>query len=147
MTAQIISRHIRRSFSLSGIRVLLLAVAGLALFSIIYLAQSTQATLTGQRVQTLTEQLMRYEREIDQLEYDIAVLSAPARIAEIARSRGLHPASITNTVYLRVRLNPVPPAPPQVADVPAEPEFLAAVWQDFLDWLGGTGARPAQAGQ
>lgn len=147
MTAQIISRNIRRSFSLSGIRVLLLAVAGFALFSVIYLAQSTQATLTGQRVQTLTEQLMRYEREIDQLEYDIAVLSTPARIAEIARSRGLHPASITNTVYLRVRLNPAPPAPPRVADAPAEPEFLEAMWRDFLDWLGVAGARPAQAGQ
>lgn len=151
MTAQIISREIRRSFSLSAIRMLLLVIAVLALSSVVYLAQSTQATLTGQRVQTLNEQLTRYEREIDQLQYDIATLSTPARIAEIARSRGLHPASLTSTVYLRVKMPPALPTPAQsaanVTEPQDEPTLLTSVWNDFLDWLGLAGAHPAQAGQ
>lgn len=151
MTAHIISKGLGRSFSLGGIRMVLLAVAVFALLSVVYLAQSTQATVTGQRVQTLTEQLTRYEHEIDQLEYDIATLSTPARIAAVARGRGLHPAPITNTVYLRVKVNPLPPAQPRVpspADqAPVESSFLATLWNDVLDWLGLAGVHPAQAGQ
>lgn len=152
MTAPIIFQRIRQAFSSSAIRAVLLAWAVFALLGIIYLAQSTQATVTGQRVQTLTDQLTRYEREIDQLEYDIAVLTTPARIAEIARSLGLQPASITNTVYLTVKLNPVAPRPPPNADnfpevPPAEPALLETIGNQLRDWLGLAGARPAQAGQ
>lgn len=152
MTTHIISRGIRQSFSFGAIRALLLALAIFVLLGVIYLAQSSQATVTGQRVQTLTDQITRYDREIDQLEYEIAVLTAPARIAEIARSRGLHPASITNTVYLTVKPNPTAPLQPSnvsnLSEVPpVESSFLATLWDEFLDWLGLAGVRPAQAGQ
>ncbi len=118
-------------------RTLTLMLALLALLGIVYMAQSSQATLTGQRVQELREQLVRLEREIDQLEYEVAVQTAPPKIAERARALGLHPPTLAQTTFVQVKDYPVASAPP-VASSPAtnNESFLVILWQQLLTRLG-----------
>ena len=141
MTPHLISREIRNSVSFGTIRVLILLLGILALLGIIYLVQSTQATVAGQHAQELRDRLDRLDREIDQLEYDIAVLKTPSRIAERARARGLHPPTLAQTVYLPV--NNYPAAPPTIpatlynSTIASNGDsFFGALWNGFLALLG-----------
>lgn len=152
MTAHAIHRAIRNPISFSTVRTLILLLALLAFLGITYLVQSSQATLTGQRVQDLREQQSRLDRETDQLEYDIAVLSAPAKVAERAKSLGLHPAPITQTVFILVKHYPAAQSKPHSAmtnppnATSNDDSFIAAVWNEFLARLGLTlGIRPVEA--
>lgn len=150
MTTHALRREISTTFSFGSIRLLILALAVLALLGVIYMAQSTQATLTGQHVQELRDRRARLEREIDQLEYDIAVQSAPAKIAERARALGLHPATLSQTVYLQVKNYPVTSAkpvtlthPPQIA---SDEPFITAWWNELLARIGlSSEVKPVEA--
>ncbi len=150
MTTQAIQRELQKTMSLATLRTLIGLVGVLVLLGIVYLAQSTQATLTGQRVQELRERLSRLNREIDQLEYDIAVLTTPAKIAERARAQGLRPATMTQTVYLTVKNYPVTPAQPPVVSQPSHAvqsnPSIVDLWNEFLVRLGlRSGVRPVEA--
>lgn len=120
-------------------RALLLLVGVLALLGMMYLTQSSQATLTGTRVVELQARLERLRRENAQLEYEIAVLTAPDQIAERARRLGLRPASITQTTYLVVHEYPAlpsKPVPSSAALAARERDPLELLWTEFLARLG-----------
>lgn len=95
----------RGNFDLA--RTLLVLVAVIALVGLLYLTQSTQATLTGKRVMKLQERLEHLRRENAQLEYEIAVLTAPNRIAERAARLGLRPLTPAQVKYVVVTDYPV----------------------------------------
>lgn len=95
----------RGNFDLA--RTLLVLVGVIALVGLLYLAQSAQATLTGRRVVKLQERLEHLRRENAQLEYEIAVLAAPQRIAERAARLGLRPLTPAQAKYVVVTDYPV----------------------------------------
>lgn len=137
MITPIVRRQLVNAVSFGTVRTLILMLALLALLGIVYMAQSSQATLTGQRVQELREQLVRLDREIDQLEYEIAVQSAPSKIAERARARGLRPPTLAQTTFVQVKDYPVT-SPPPVASSPSttNESFIVILWQQLLTRLG-----------
>lgn len=150
MTTQFIRRGLTPNVSIHHVRTLSLLLGVLILFGSVYVGQSTQATLNGQRVQDLQEKLERLQRENAQLEYDIAALNTPVKIAARARALGLHPATPAQMIFLTVKNYPAPvklSAP--VISAPKEAaadSSTAATWNQILMWLGiGPGPRAAQA--
>ena len=97
------------------VRALILFAGLLALLGIIYLWQSSQSTLTGQRALELQDKLERLRRENAQLEYEIAALTTPDKIAEHARKLGLRPTTITQTTYAVLNNYSVAAAKPTTA--------------------------------
>ncbi len=141
MTTQVMHREFANPFSFSIVRALALLLGLLALVGLIYLGQSSQATLTGQRAQDLQEQLERLQRENTQLEYEIATLAAPDKIAARARALGLHPPTLAQTVFVTVKNYPATPkaAPasnPPLTPAPSADSFIAALWNELLARLG-----------
>ena len=141
MTAQVIHRGLANPVSFSNVRTLILLLACLIFLGAIYVGSSSQATLSGQRVQDLQERLDRLNRENAQLQYDIAALTTPAKIAERARALGLRPATPSQMVFLTVKNYPL-----TVARAPASKNIAAASsdalvggwWNDLLARLGLT---------
>lgn len=121
-------------------RALLLLMGILALLGMLYLTQSSQATMTGTRVMELQARLERLRRENAQLEYEIAVLTAPEKIAARAWRLGLRPATITQTMTFVVReypaLPPKPAAAPSAARAAYAADPLQQFWNDLLARLG-----------
>lgn len=140
MTAQTIRREIRNTVSFSSVRALFLFLGLLVLLGMIYLGQSSQATLTGQHVQDLQERLGRLKRENTQMEYDIAVLTTPVQIADRARALGLHPPVITQTLFITVKNYPVNPRPALNTNLPStaanSDSLISALWNEVLVRLG-----------
>lgn len=106
-------------------RTLLVLVGVIALVGLLYLAQSTQATLTGKRVVKLQERLEHLRRENAQLEYEIAVLTAPHRIAERAARLGLRPLTPARAKYVVVTDYPVTSSTASSALTSASPSVSA----------------------
>jgi cell division protein FtsL len=114
-------------------RALLLLVGLIALLGLLYLTQSAQATMTGKRVLRLQERLEQLRRENAQLEYEIAVLSAPSRIAERAARLGLRPLTPAQAKYVVITDYPsLPPASPTKSVTGAPPPSTFDVWRDAL---------------
>lgn len=133
--------EIHSGFNFSSARALFLLIGLTALLGIIYLTQSSQATMTGTRVIELQNELEQLRRSNAQLEYEIAVLTAPKRIAEIAARRGLHPATLTQTTFIVVNNYPV--LPPRAAPRNAESvntasasNALELLWNELMARLG-----------
>lgn len=151
MTTQVVRRGITTPVSFGTVRALILLLALLALVGLIYLGQSSQATVTGQHVQNLQEQLDRLNRENAQLEYDIATLTTPNKIAERARALGLHPATPNQMVFLTVKNYPVSTAkvmrPTINQPVATQSDSgVAILWQQLLARLGlSSSARTVEA--
>jgi hypothetical protein len=127
------------SISLGGARTILLFAGLIALAGLIYLGQSSQATMTGQRVLTLQETMDRLNRENAQLEYEIGVLTAPAKIADRARALGLHPAATSQMTFIVVKSYPTSSVKPLLAQVPVSnlpPSGFVALWNELLARLG-----------
>ncbi|MBM3127815.1 MAG: hypothetical protein FJ009_04170 [Chloroflexi bacterium] len=130
--------EINPGFNFSGVRALLLLVGVIALLGMMYLTQNSQAAMTGTRTLELQDRLERLRRENAQLEYEIAVLTTPDKIAERARRLGLRPATITQTVFIAINNYPA-------ASKPASPATLAPtksaapmelLWNELLARLG-----------
>lgn len=131
--------EINPGFNFSGARALLLLVGLIALLGMIYLTQSSQATMTGTRTIELQEKYERLRRENAQLEYEIAVLTTPDKIAERARRLGLRPATITQTTFLVVKNYPVVSAKPAQVQAALAPTFsnsFELLWNELLARLG-----------
>jgi cell division protein FtsB len=133
--------QINSGFSFSIARALLLLVGLIALLGMIYLTQSSQATMTGQHALELQDKLERLRRENAQLEYEIAALTTPDKIAERARRLGLRPATITQTTFVIVKNYPV--LPPKPAPRNGEPATTLPAsssvelwWSELLSRLG-----------
>jgi hypothetical protein len=129
--------EINPGFNFSVARALLLLVGLLALLGMIYLTQSSQATMTGTRTLELQEKYERLRRENAQLEYEIAVLTTPDKIAERARRLGLRPATITQTTYIVIKNYPVASAKPAplVPNAKSSDPF-ELLWNELLARLG-----------
>jgi cell division protein FtsL len=142
MTVQVIRRGIANPVSFSNLRTCILLLGLLALFGLIYVGQSTQATLGGQRVQDLQERLDRLNRENAQMQYEIAVLTTPAKIADRARALGLRPAAPAQMVFLTVKNYPgtLAKAAPSAAGktlAPLSADAPVAVgWNELIARLG-----------
>ena len=133
--------QINSGFSFSVARALLLLVGLIALLGMIYLTQSSQATMTGQRTIELQDKFERLRRENAQLGYEIAVLTTPERIGKIATRLGLRPATITQTTFIPVRNYPVLPPKPaprngEPANPPAASNSFELLWNELLSRLG-----------
>ena len=132
--------QINSGFNFSIARALLLLVGLIALLGMIYLMQSSQATMTGTHLIELQGKLERLRRENAQLEYEIAVLTAPDRIADRARRLGLRPATITQTTYIAVKNYPVLPRKPtpraEPADTLTASNSIDLLWNELLSRLG-----------
>jgi cell division protein FtsL len=152
MTTQVIRRGFTNTVSFGSVRALILLLGLLALIGMIYLGQSSQATVTGQHVQNLQEQLDRLNRENAQYQYDIAVLTTPSKIAERARALGLRPATSAQMVFLTVKNYPISVA--KITHTPIDQSItasssdsgVAVLWQEFLVRLGlSSSARTVEA--
>ena len=139
MTAQVIRRGLANPVSFGNVRTVIILLTALILIGLIYVGQSSQATLNGQRVQDLQAQLDRINRENAQLEYDIAAATTPAKIADRARALGLRPATPTQMVFITVKNYPVTAkvTPPIKTDAtPSSDSPLVNLWNDLLARLG-----------
>ncbi len=149
MAHQTITRQFSPAFTFGTMRALVLILGLLALVGIIYLGQSSQATLTGQHVQILQEQKERLRRENAQLAYEIAVLSAPDKIAARAGSGGLHPPLLSQSLFPMVKNYPANVTPSVAVSQPSlapNDSVIATLWNELLARLGlGSGPRTAQA--
>ncbi len=139
MTAQVIRRGLSNPVSFSNVRTVIVLLILLVLIGFIYVGQSTQATLNGQRVQDLQTQLDRLNRENAQLEYDIAAMTTPAKMAERARALGLRPATPTQMVFITVKNYPVTAKvtlPIKTGATPSADSPLVNLWNELLARLG-----------
>jgi len=123
------------------VRALVLLGGIVALLGLLYLTQSSQATMTGKRVVELQTRLEQLQRENVQLEYEIAVLTAPDKMAERARRLGLRPATPQQMTYLVLKEYPTmpPKSSPLVQNVinpPGSADPLEALWNELLARLG-----------
>ncbi len=138
----------RISFDNARLWVLLIGI--IALWGIVYLGLNSHAAVTGQHVHELQDKFDRVSRENAQLEYDIAARLQPSRIAERATALGLHPATISQTVYINVKNYPTPAASVTYESQPTTRKLrtsdLASWWHDLLASVGlGGGLRAAEA--
>jgi cell division protein FtsL len=124
-------------------RALALLVALLVLLGIVYVGHASRTTLTGQHVYDSQMELDRINHEIVQLEYDIAVLTAPSRITEIALKMGLRPPSLAQIKYMVIKNYPastpkLPLRPNDLASAPASSDAfgLASLWNELLSLIG-----------
>ncbi len=121
-------------------RVLLVLVGLVALVGLVYLAQSAQTTMTGKRVVRLQERLEMLRRENAQLEYEIAVLNAPNRIAERATRLGMRPVTAAQIKYIVVGDYPMPSstASARTTMLTASPSAATRelAWAEWLARLG-----------
>ncbi len=134
-----IRRGLVNPVSFSNVRTVIVLLGFLVLVGLIYVGQSTQATLNGQRVQDLQVQLDRLNRENAQLEYDIAAMTTPAKMAERARALGLRPATPTQMVFITVKNYPVTAkvTPPiKTNATPSSDSPLVIFWNELLARLG-----------
>ena len=133
--------QINSGFNFSIARALLLLVGLIALLGMIYLTQSSQATMTGTHALELQDKLERLRRGNAQLKDEIAVLSAPERIAKIATRLGLRPATITQTTFIAINNYPVLPPKPaprngEPANSPTASNSFELLWNELLSRLG-----------
>ncbi|MBI5029647.1 MAG: hypothetical protein HZB51_03915 [Chloroflexi bacterium] len=139
MTAQVIRRGLSNPVSFSNVRTVIVLLGLLVLVGLLYVGQSTQATLNGQRVQDLQARLDRLNRENAQLQYEIAAMTTPAKIADRARAQGLRPASPQQMVFITVKNYPVTAkvAPvPKTNVTPSSDSPLLNLWNEILARLG-----------
>jgi cell division protein FtsL len=87
-------------------RLAILILGLVTLLGLTWLTINTQMVLVGQRVRDLEAKLDRVNHENAKLEYDIAVMTQPKRIADRATALGLRPASQGQTTYLSVKYTP-----------------------------------------
>lgn len=125
-------------FNFSVARALVLLVGVIALLGMLYLTQNSQAAMTGTRTLELQERLERLRRENVQLEYEIAVLTTPDKLAERARRLGLRPATITQTVFIAINNYPAAskPALPATLAPTTNAEPMELLWNELLARLG-----------
>ncbi len=129
------------------IRALAALVGLVALLGMIYLGQSSQATVTGQRVLELQDRLEQTKRANAQIEYEIAMLTTPDKVAERARRLGFRPATVSQVIYLVVKDYPVAPVKSQPAldGTPAPINSWDAWWLAALARLGWHDAQMVEA--
>jgi cell division protein FtsL len=127
--------QINSGFSFSVARALLLLVGLIALLGMIYLTQSSQATMTGTHALELQDKLERLWRENAQLKDEIAVLTAPERIAKIATRLGLRPATITQTTFIAIKNYPVLPPNGEPTNPAAASNSFELLWNELLSRL------------
>jgi cell division protein FtsB len=143
------SPDLNNAFTSGTLRVLLGLGVLIAVLGFIYLGQNGQATLTGRRTQELQERLSRLRRENAQLEAEIAQYRNPKRLADRATALGMHPATISETLYLVVKNYPVESrTAAQVAPSPqsSSSSDLASLWNQLVALFGLTpAARTAEA--
>lgn|SRR5574341_48526 len=136
--------------SFDNVRLWVLLVGLIALWGIVYLGLNSESAVTGQRVHDLQDKLDRVNRENAQLEYDIAALLQPSRMAERATALGLHPATISQTIYITVKNYPTRATSVAHEAQPTATTLrsfdLASWWNDLLASVGlGGGLRAAEA--
>ena len=134
--------------TLTSTRLAILLLGLVALWGLVWLGITTKTVVIGQHVRELDAQLEQTLRHNAQLEYDIAVLMQPERIAKRAAALGLRPASPSQTIYLDIKYALRAAYVPEKKSV----EPLASEWTTWfnnaLAALGlGSPVRSAEASQ
>jgi hypothetical protein len=135
--------ELKRVFRLAPWRVQTQAVAAAAVFALVlaalgglYLATATRAATAGRDVQRLEAEKADLLHELDQLEAEVAALSAVSRMEARAAELGFVPAAGEQVEYLLVANYPTPPpaakAAAASADLPNYEETLASWVADRL---------------
>jgi len=135
--------------TLTRTRLAILLLGLVALWGLLWLGITTQTVVLGQHVRDLDAQLDQTLRQNAQLEYDIAVLTQPDRIAKRATALGLRPASPSQTVYLDIKYAPRAAYVPEKKIVEPQPASDWATWvSDLFASIGlGSPSRSAEASQ
>ncbi len=117
-------------------RLAVLILGLLALLGLTWLAINTQMVLVGLRVRDLEAKLDRVNHENAKLEYDIALLTQPKRIADRASVLGLRPATLGQTTYLSIKYTPRDSlAQAQPNETTHSFDFISW-WSELLSHLG-----------
>lgn len=137
-------------FWFDNVRTWLLVILTVVLVGAVYMGQTRQAAITGQRVHDKQDQLERIMQENAQLEADIAALMAPSRIEARARAMGLHLAGPDQIKYLTIKNYPSEPAKPGLATrtspaTTASFSDLVSWWNDLLARVGLQNPHTAEA--
>jgi hypothetical protein len=129
--------HLKSRLTLTRTRLGILVLGLVVLWALMWLGISTRMALVGQHVRELDDQVDLTQRQNAQLEYDIAVMTQPDRIAKRAAALGLRPASPAQIVYLDIKYPPRAAYAPQkqVADLPPQFDF-ALWWRNALSSVG-----------
>ncbi len=133
------------------VRTWLLVILTVILVGAVYMGQTRQAAITGQRVHDKQDQLERIMQENAQLEADIAVLMAPSRIEARARAMGLHLAGPDQIKYLTIKNYPAEPKPGSATGqstalaTTAPSSDLVSWWNDLLARVGLQNPHTAEA--
>ena len=135
--------------TLTRTRLAILLLGLVALWGLMWLGITTQTVVLGQHVRDLDAQLDQTLRQNAQLEYDIAVLTQPDRIAKRATALGLRPASPSQTVYLDIKYAPRAAYVLEKKTSEPQPTFDWTTWVgDVLASFGlGSPSRSAEASQ
>ncbi len=132
-----------------NVRSWLLVITTVILVGAVYMGQTRQAAITGQRVHDKQDRLERLMQENAQLEADIAALMAPSRIEARAKALGLHLAGPDQIKYVTIKNYPVEPARPVASQPPvvaAEPSIdFFSWWNNLLDRVGLSTPHSAEA--
>lgn len=124
-----------------NVRTWLLVILTVVLVGAVYMGQTRQAAITGQRVHDKQDQLERIMQENAQLEADIAVLMAPSRIEARARAMGLHLAGPDQIKYLTIKNYPAEPAKPGLAIRTSPAPATTVSFSDRVSWWNDLLAR------
>ena len=145
-------QHARSWLWFDNIRSWLLVILTVILVGAVYMEQTRQAAITGQRIHDKLDQLERISQENAQLEADIAALMAPSRIEARARALGLHLAGSDQIKYLTVKNYPTESAKPGLTtgQLPAGAKTasssdLVSWWNDLLARAGWQNPHTAEA--
>jgi len=118
-----------------------LFLAGLVIFALIagiYLNVSNRAILIGRQIRTDYAQIIRLEREIEDQQAQLAVLTSSVEIERRAEDLGFRPATSEEILYLMVPdyngRQQVALAPESQAFVPSTPTLSPAFTQSLLEW-------------
>jgi len=146
---KIMIAKLKPRLTLTRTRLGILILGLVVLWALMWLGISTRIAFVGQQVRELNDQADLTQRQNAQLEYDIAVLTQPDRIAKRAAALGLRPASPTQIVYLDIKYPPRAAYAPQkqVAELPQRFDF-PLWWKNALASVGlSTPGLAAEASQ
>jgi len=127
----------RKQMQLVGLLSLVLVVA--ALVAGVYLNVSAQAAAVGRDIQSMQAHIEVLDREIEDLQSELALVSSADEMESRALASGFSPAQVDQVVYLAipgyVERQPVMMAPYSGRSVTGAPVLPGTYTESLFDWL------------
>ena len=127
----------RKQLQLIGLFLLLLIFA--ALVAGIYLSVTARSATVGREIQVMYSQMEKIQRENEDLDTQLALLTSNEAMEQRAKELGFHPVDPANLVYLLVP-GYSEPGPPNLAQKPGldleqTSELPSDYTESLFDWL------------